>query len=106
MSAAPMQTAALTALADAAGKWAEADKLCGEPHMQDADIRALVNMAERIMREAAAIPTDVREGLRSKGQILQRIEGPAFRDEASMTYAGQALLLSLLDDLTREGAAA
>jgi hypothetical protein len=63
----------------------------------------LVNVAARILREAAAVPFDTREALRSKAQILTRIEGPALRDEASMTHAGQALLLSLLEDLTREG---
>ena len=104
--AGPMRTAALATLAEAAGDWVIADKLADAFDQTEEALHALVNVAERIVREAAAIPAGTCEELRSKAQILVRIEGPAFRDEASLTYAGQGLLLSLLDDLTRESAAA
>lgn len=105
-AAAPMHTAALATLAEAASDWVIADKLADAFHQTEEALGALVNVAERIVREAAAIPAETNEDLRSKAQILVRIEGPAFRDEASLTYAGQGLLLSLLNDLTRETAAA
>ena len=100
------QPATLSRLASAARDWVIADKLADAFDQTEEALHALVNVAERIVREAAAIPAGTCEELRSKAQILVRIEGPAFRDEASLTYAGQGLLLSLLDDLTRESAAA
>ena len=99
-------TAALASLAKAAAHWHEADNLADTCSQTEEAFYALVDVAERIVRKAEAIPAETREALRSKAQILVRIEGPAFRDEASLTYAGQGLLLSLLDDLTRESAAA
>jgi len=100
------RTAALATLAEAAGHWLEADKLSDASDQREEALSDLVNIAERIVREAAAIPAETLEAFRSKAQILARIEGPAFRDEASLTYAGQALLTSLLEDLTGEAVAA
>ncbi len=100
------RTATLTTLAKAAEHWAKADGLADDLDQTEEALGALVKVAERIVREAAATPAETIEALRCKAQILERIEGPAFRDEASLTYAGQILLLSLLEDLTREGDAA
>lgn len=100
------RTADLATLAEAAGHWLEADKLADASDQREEALSDLVSVAERIVREAAAIPAETLEALRSKAQILARIEGPAFRDEASLTYAGQALLTSLLEDLTGEDVAA
>lgn len=98
--------AALATLAQAASHWREADRLADTCDQTEESLRDLVSVAERIVREATAIPAETGDALRSKARVLARIEGPAFRDEASLTYAGQALLLSLLNDLTGEGGSA
>jgi len=101
-----MRAAALATLAEAAEHWLAADRLSDTCNPTDDALDAIVKVAARIMQDAAAIPAETIEALRSKAQILERIEGPAFRDEASLTYAGHILFLSLFEDLTREGDAA
>jgi hypothetical protein len=102
----PTEAAALAILAEAAGHWTESDQLTFAGDPTNAALDALAQVGGRIMREATAIQADTPEALRSKAQVLVRIEGPALRDDASMTLDGAALLRSILDDLTGERIAA
>lgn len=102
---ATMRTAALATLAEAAKCWVEAEELLMMGDPTNAQLTTLNASRDRISSEAATIPAETREGLRYKAQIITRLEGSAFSDDASMAPAGLALLRSIMEDLQREAAA-
>lgn len=101
---APMRTAALATLAEAAAHWSEADTLAFVDGRPSAGVIATLNASrDRILSEAAAMRAETRDGLRYKAQIITGLEAAALKDDASMSGAGLALLRSIMDDLTWEG---
>ncbi len=98
---------ALSELAARAAQCVATDELltCGDN--AGVEVYAALSATEqKVLAEAAAVPADTPEALRSKALVVARLMRTALNDDSSATEAGLALLRSLISDLTREVGAA